>query len=56
MASDFDLGEMSAGGHYGVLGISERVALLGGRLQLQNRPGGGTVLQAEIPHPRLERA
>lgn len=56
LAADFDLGEMSAEGHYGVLGISERVALLGGRLQLQNRPEGGAVLQAEIPHPRLEKA
>ncbi|MFK7802642.1 MAG: sensor histidine kinase, partial [Anaerolineae bacterium] len=51
----FDLGAMSAEGHYGVLGISERVALLGGRLQLQNRPDGGTLLQVEIPHPRSER-
>ena len=51
----FDLAEMSADGHYGVLGISERVALLGGRLQLQNRPEGGTRLQVEIPHPRAER-
>lgn len=51
----FDLAAMSAGGHYGVLGISERVALLGGRLQLQNRLEGGTLLQVEIPHPRTER-
>ena len=52
LPKDFDLGAMSAGGHYGVLGISERVALLGGRLQLHNQPKGGTMLQAEIPHPR----
>lgn len=50
---DFDLSEASAKGHYGLLGISERVALFGGRLKLQNRDsGGGLLIQAEIPHPR----
>ncbi|MEM8859983.1 MAG: ATP-binding cassette domain-containing protein [Chloroflexota bacterium] len=55
LPEDFNLAKMSAGGHYGVLGISERVALLGGRLQLQNRKHGGTMLQVEIPHPRQRR-
>ncbi|MFT7584740.1 MAG: signal transduction histidine kinase, partial [Cellvibrionaceae bacterium] len=55
LPKEFDLGEMSARGHYGVLGISERVALLGGRLQLKNRPDGGTLLQVEIPHPRRDQ-
>jgi signal transduction histidine kinase len=36
------------------LGISERVALLGGRLKLQNQTNGGLLLQVEIPHPRAE--
>ena len=47
----FDLGALAAHGHYGMLGISERVALAEGRLHLQNRPGGGTLLQIEIPVP-----
>ena len=39
-------------GHYGLLGIGERVALLGGRLRIQNKPEGGLLIQAEIPHAR----
>ena len=54
MAADFDLATLAAMGHYGLLGISERIALLKGRLQVQNRPGGGLSLQVEIPHPRVE--
>lgn len=51
--SNFDLSALSKEGHYGLLGISERVALLGGRLRLQNRMGGGLLLRVEIPHPRV---
>ena len=50
----FDLSALSADGHYGLLGISERIALLGGRLKLQNQASGGLRLEAEIPHPRVE--
>lgn len=50
----FDLAALSGKGHYGLLGISERVALMGGRLKLQNQTKGGLLLQAEIPHPRVE--
>ena len=50
----FDLSALSSQGHYGLLGISERVALLGGRLRLQNRPDGGVLIQVEIPHPRVD--
>lgn len=53
LADDFDLSTLSTDGHYGLLGISERVALLGGRLNLQNQASGGLLLQAEIPHPRV---
>jgi signal transduction histidine kinase len=53
IASNFDLAALSASGHYGLLGISERIALLGGRLKLQNRTGGGLLLEVEIPHPRV---
>ncbi|GIK38528.1 MAG: ABC transporter [Chloroflexota bacterium] len=49
----FDLAHLSASGHYGLLGISERVTLLGGRLKLQNQAGGGLLLEVEIPHPRV---
>jgi signal transduction histidine kinase len=53
LAEDFDLAGLSPSGHYGLLGISERVALMGGRLSLQNQPGGGLGIRAEIPHPRV---
>ncbi len=46
------LNAYSKEGHYGLLGIKERVGLLGGRLRLQNKPKGGLIIQAEIPHPR----
>ncbi len=49
----FSLSTISQKGHYGVLGISERVALLGGRLRFANQPTGGLLLQIEIPHPRM---
>jgi signal transduction histidine kinase len=54
IADDFDLTDLSVDGHYGLLGISERVALLGGRLKLQNQTNEGLLLQVEIPHPRAE--
>jgi signal transduction histidine kinase len=53
LAEDFDLSTLPAEGHYGLLGISERVALLGGRVQFQNQANGGLLIQAEIPHPRV---
>jgi signal transduction histidine kinase len=56
LPADFDLARLPAEGHYGVLGITERVALLGGRCRFQSRPEGGTLIQAEIPHPRVELA
>ena len=37
------------GGHYGVLGMRERVEALGGILTLGPRPEGGTVLRASVP-------
>jgi len=53
LPDQFDLSTLPAEGHYGLLSISERVALLGGRLKFQNQPGGGLLIQAEIPHPRV---
>jgi signal transduction histidine kinase len=49
----FDLSNLATEGHYGMLGMTERVALLGGRLKFQNQPNGGLLIQAEIPHPRV---
>ena len=48
-----DMTDLSKNGHFGLLGISERVTLLGGRMRLQRQPEGGSLLQVEIPHPRV---
>jgi signal transduction histidine kinase len=34
---------------YGLAGMRERVGELGGRLHLENRPGGGARMVAELP-------
>src|SRR5438105_5016141 len=36
---------------FGLAGMRERVAALGGRLQLETRPGGGARVVAELPLP-----
>jgi len=53
-AEDIDLATLSKNGHYGLVGISERVALMGGKMLLKQRPGGGSLIQVEIPHPKVE--
>ncbi|MBG0771622.1 MAG: histidine kinase, partial [Anaerolineaceae bacterium] len=47
------LSNYSKDGHYGLVGIEERVSLLGGRLRIQNKQESGLLIQAEIPHPRI---
>ncbi len=54
-SEDFDMRHIPKDGHFGLLDISERVALLGGRLRLQKQPEGGSLLQVEIPHPRVHK-
>ncbi len=46
-----DLAELSAAKHFGLLGVSERVALLGGTMRVESPTEGGTILQVEIPSP-----
>jgi signal transduction histidine kinase len=41
--------ESAKAGRLGLVGMSERVRLLGGRLDLTSRPGGPTVVTATIP-------
>ncbi len=46
-----------AAGHFGLLGMQERVALLGGRFRVHSAPGQGTRVVLEIPYappPRME--
>jgi two-component system NarL family sensor kinase len=39
-------------GRYGLIGISERVKLLGGKFRLESQPGAGTRLEVKIPLKR----
>jgi len=41
--------ELSAGGRLGLLGMRERVELLGGELEIVSSPGGGTEVRALVP-------
>ena len=56
LPENFNLSTLQRQGHYGLLGISERVALLGGNMSILNLVDGGLMIQAEIPHPREKRA
>ena len=38
-------------GHFGLQGIRERVAKLGGRMEIDSAPGRGTQVSIDIPHP-----
>lgn len=55
LPADFSLSKLASNDHYGLLGISERVALLGGHLNIQNHNKGGVIIQVEIPHPRVKK-
>lgn len=46
----------SGGGHYGVMGMRERVEALGGALTLGPAAGGGTRLHARVPIEEVELA
>jgi len=44
-----DGGLVIPAGHFGLIGIQERITQLGGKLQVTSTPGQGTTLQAELP-------
>ena len=44
----FDAASVRAAGGLGLLGMEERVKLVGGTLQVESRPGGGTEVRAEM--------
>jgi signal transduction histidine kinase len=39
--------------HLGVLGMRERVEMVGGNFKIESNPGQGTLVSAEIPVPRI---
>jgi signal transduction histidine kinase len=48
-AAPDDLAQLAAGGHYGVVGMSERARRVGGRLAVEARPGEGTTVRVTAP-------
>ncbi|HSV85360.1 MAG TPA: sensor histidine kinase [Levilinea sp.] len=46
-----NLADLSASKHFGLVGISERAALLGGTMRINLPDGGGLALEVEIPTP-----
>jgi signal transduction histidine kinase len=48
-AAPDDLAQLAAGGHYGVVGMSERACRVGGRLGVDAQPGDGTTIRVTVP-------
>lgn len=46
-----DLADLSVNKHFGLVGISERVALLDGTMEMSSSPEGGFSLEIELPNP-----
>jgi len=51
MDAPMDLAALAEQKHFGLVGISERVSLLGGTLEVMSPPEGGLELEIEIPSP-----
>jgi signal transduction histidine kinase len=51
LAVPADLASLTSNKHFGLVGISERVALLGGTMNIESSKGSGMILQVEIPSP-----
>lgn len=49
------LGALARAGHFGLIGIAERVALAGGEMDIVSWPGEGTVITVRIPVVRQGR-
>ena len=43
-------GELLREGHFGLAGASERMSLIGGKLEVESSRDGGTTLRASVPH------
>lgn len=46
---DPTLAEGQSGPHYGIATMRERMAAIGGQLEVESRPGSGTVIAATVP-------
>ncbi|HYF66096.1 MAG TPA: ATP-binding protein, partial [Herpetosiphonaceae bacterium] len=45
----FDIRQAPPAGHYGIAGMRERAALLGGQFELDSAPGSGTRIVVRVP-------
>ncbi|MGD0788661.1 MAG: two-component regulator propeller domain-containing protein [Terracidiphilus sp.] len=52
----FAAGEKQAPGHFGLTGMRERAAAIGGTLEVTSDPGGGTTVRLEAPAARETRS
>jgi signal transduction histidine kinase len=52
--SDDGVGGADPAGGTGLAGIADRVTALGGRLEVESPPGGGTVVRAQMPARRRQ--
>ena len=51
LSEPLNLGTLSEEKHFGLVGISERVSLLGGRMRVESPQSTGVELNIEIPSP-----
>jgi len=51
LSAPANLASLSANKHFGLVGISERVALLGGSMNIESPNESGMILQVEVPSP-----
>jgi signal transduction histidine kinase len=49
---NMDLVRSAARTPWGLMGMEERVSLLGGKLSVYSRPGEGTTVEVSVPHPQ----
>jgi signal transduction histidine kinase len=50
IVGDTEAGRFVAQGHFGLAGMRERAAMIGGTLEVQTAPDYGTVVVLEVPH------
>ncbi len=53
--SGFAVGEQPEQGHYGLTGMRERAATIGGTLEVTSAPGEGTAVRLQAPAPREQK-
>ena len=53
--SDDGIGGADSGKGSGLIGLKDRIEVMGGRMQVDSPPGSGTVLDITIPHERCGR-